>query len=141
MAGLPPMRRHIGEMTNRELRAGDLPAALAGADAFIGVSTGNILTPAIVRQMAADPIIFALANPIPEGDPDALRDVGAYRRNRALRLPNQINNVLSFPGIFRGALNARARAITPGITADRRRRAGRCILPGAEREIYYSECV
>lgn len=115
VVGLPPMQRHVAESTNRELRAGGLPAALAGADAFIGVSTGNILTPAMVRQMAADPIIFALANPIPEGDPDALRDVARIVATGRSDYPNQINNVLSFPGIFRGALDARARAITPGM--------------------------
>jgi malate dehydrogenase (oxaloacetate-decarboxylating) len=115
VVGLPPMQRHVAESTNRELLAGGLPAALAGADAFIGVSTGNILTPAMVRQMAADPIIFALANPIPEGDPDALRDVARIVATGRSDYPNQINNVLSFPGIFRGALDARARAITPGM--------------------------
>jgi len=113
--GLPPMQRRVAESTNRELRAGGLAEALEGADAFVGVSTGNILSPAMVRRMAADPIIFALANPIPEGDPDALRDVARIMATGRSDYPNQINNVLSFPGIFRGALDARARAITPGM--------------------------
>nr|HRC75085.1 malic enzyme-like NAD(P)-binding protein [Kouleothrix sp.] len=115
VAGLPPMQRRVAEATNRELRSGGLREALAGADVFIGVSTGNILTPELVRLMAPDSIVFALANPIPEGDPEQLRDVARIVATGRSDYPNQINNVLSFPGIFRGALDARARAITPGM--------------------------
>lgn len=115
LAGLPPMQRYVAEHTNRELRAGGLAEALDGADVFIGVSTGNILTPALVRRMAADAIVFALANPIPEGDPEQLQGVARIIATGRSDYPNQINNVLSFPGIFRGALDARASAITPGM--------------------------
>ena len=115
LGGLPPMQRYVAEHTNRELRAGGLAEALDGADVFIGVSTGNILTPALVRRMAADAIVFALANPIPEGDPEQLQGVARIIATGRSDYPNQINNVLSFPGIFRGALDARASAITPSM--------------------------
>jgi malate dehydrogenase (oxaloacetate-decarboxylating) len=113
--GLAPMQRYVAEHTNRELRAGRLAEALEGADVFIGVSAGNILTPAMVQRMAGDAIVFALANPIPEGDPDQLQGVARIVATGRSDYPNQINNVLSFPGIFRGALDVRARAITPGM--------------------------
>ncbi|MFN3374090.1 MAG: NADP-dependent malic enzyme, partial [Chloroflexus sp.] len=107
-----PMQRIIASQTNRERRRGDLAAALHGADVFIGVSQGNILTPDHVRSMSADSIIFALANPIPEGDPDMLRQYARVVATGRSDQPNQINNVLSFPGIFRGALDVNARKIT-----------------------------
>ncbi len=92
---------------------GTLGEALKNADVFIGVSKGNLLKAADVTTMAKDPIIFAIANPIPEIMPDE-----AYRGGAAIvgtgrsDLPNQVNNVLGFPGIFRGALDARAAQIT-----------------------------
>jgi malate dehydrogenase (oxaloacetate-decarboxylating) len=106
------MQRIIASQTNREGRAGDLAAALVGADAFIGVSKGNILTPAMIQSMAGDPIVFALANPIPEGDPEMLRRYARVVATGRSDQPNQINNVLSFPGIFRGALDVHARKMT-----------------------------
>jgi malate dehydrogenase (oxaloacetate-decarboxylating) len=109
---LSPMQRFVAEQTNRERRRGNLADALVGADAFVGVSTGNILTAEMVQQMAKDAIVFALANPIPEGDPEMLhRYVRVVATGRS-DFPNQINNALSFPGIFRGALDVRARRIT-----------------------------
>jgi malate dehydrogenase (oxaloacetate-decarboxylating) len=110
-----PMQRIIASQTNHERRSGGLPVALAGADAFIGVSRGNILSPEIVRSMAADPIVFALANPVPEGDPDMLRRYARVVATGRSDQPNQINNVLSFPGIFRGALDVNARSMTAGM--------------------------
>jgi malate dehydrogenase (oxaloacetate-decarboxylating) len=112
---LSPMQRQIAALTNHERRIGDLADALVGADAFIGVSAGNILTAAAVESMATDSIIFALANPIPEGDPEMLQRYARVVATGRSDFPNQINNALSFPGIFRGALDVRARAITPGM--------------------------
>jgi malate dehydrogenase (oxaloacetate-decarboxylating) len=109
---LAPMQRIVASQTNREQRRGNLVAALHGADAFVGVSVGNILSPDMVRGMASDPIIFALANPIPEGDPEELRQVARIVATGRSDQPNQINNVLAFPGIFRGALDVHARAIS-----------------------------
>jgi malate dehydrogenase (oxaloacetate-decarboxylating) len=107
-----PMQRIIASQTNREQRRGDLAVALAGADVFIGVSRGNILTPAMIQSMNTDPVVFALANPIPEGDPDMLRQYARVVATGRSDQPNQINNVLSFPGIFRGALDVNARSMT-----------------------------
>lgn len=94
-----------------------LGEAVAGADVFIGVSAGNVLTPAMLRTMARDPVVFALANPIPEIDPRTAR---ATRPDAIVATgrsdhPNQVNNVLAFPYVFRGALDTRARAITEGM--------------------------
>ncbi len=114
-AALTPMKQLVAERTNREGRTGKLADALVGADVFIGVSTANILTPEMVRRMAPDAIVFALANPIPEGDPEQLQHIARVVATGRSDYPNQINNVLSFPGIFRGALDVRARAITPGM--------------------------
>jgi malate dehydrogenase (oxaloacetate-decarboxylating) len=114
-AGLTGMQRSVAAQTNAERRRGNLADALSGADVFIGVSAGNILTPGMVQKMAHDPVIFALANPIPEGDPNELRDYVRIIATGRSDYPNQINNVLSFPGIFRGALDVNARTITAGM--------------------------
>jgi malate dehydrogenase (oxaloacetate-decarboxylating) len=112
---LPAMQRIVAERTNHERRRGSLADALEGADAFIGVSMGNILTAEMVQQMAQDAVVFALANPTPEGDPEMLAQYVRVVATGRSDYPNQINNVLSFPGIFRGALDVRARAITPAM--------------------------
>jgi malate dehydrogenase (oxaloacetate-decarboxylating) len=109
------MQRAVAERTNRERRSGGLAEAMAGADVFIGVSAPNILTPEIVGAMAPDAAVFALANPIPEGDPDMLAHHVRIVATGRSDYPNQINNALSFPGIFRGALDVRARAISPAM--------------------------
>jgi malate dehydrogenase (oxaloacetate-decarboxylating) len=109
------MQRIIASQTNREGRRGSLDQALAGADIFIGVSKGNILSPAMITSMAHDPIVFALANPTPEGDPEMLRQYARIVATGRSDQPNQINNVLSFPGIFRGALDVHATKMTSGM--------------------------
>jgi len=102
--------------TNIGNLSGSLKDALVGADVFIGVSRGNLITADDVRTMAPDPIIFALANPIPEIMPEDAKEGGAAIIGTGRSdLPNQINNVLGFPGIFRGALDARAPRITAGM--------------------------
>ncbi|WP_443951788.1 NAD(P)-dependent malic enzyme [Pyrococcus kukulkanii] len=92
---------------------GDLAKAMEGADVFIGVSVGGIVSRDMIRKMADDAIVFALANPVPEIMPDEAKKAGAriVATGRS-DFPNQINNVLGFPGIFRGALDVRARDIT-----------------------------
>ncbi len=92
--------------------AGNLADAMKGADVFLGVSAPNVVTPEMVRAMAKDPIVFAMANPIPEIQPELVRDDVAVMATGRSDYPNQINNVLAFPGIFRGALDCRATAIT-----------------------------
>jgi malate dehydrogenase (oxaloacetate-decarboxylating) len=109
------MQRIIASQSNEERRSGGLDVALNGADAFIGVSRGNILTPEMIQSMDGDPIVFALANPVPEGDPELLRNYARVVATGRSDQPNQINNVLSFPGIFRGALDVNARSMTAGM--------------------------
>ncbi len=90
---------------------GSLAEALVGADVFIGVSVANALTPEMVEKMAPDPIVFALANPVPEIQPELVADRVAVMATGRSDYPNQINNVLAFPGVFRGALDCRAQQI------------------------------
>lgn len=106
----------LASFTNKSDACCMLYDALKGADAFVGVSKPGVLKPEMIAVMAKDPIIFALANPDPEMMPDAARAAGAavVATGRS-DFPNQLNNVLVFPGIFRGALDARIRRITPGM--------------------------
>lgn len=108
-AGMNIHKERVAVLTNPHGITGSLEGALEGADVFIGVSRANLVTFDMVRSMAPDPIIFALANPIPEIGPEEARAAGAavVATGRS-DSPNQINNVLAFPGVFRGALNARA---------------------------------
>lgn len=91
---------------------GTLAGALQGADVFIGLSAPGVLTPEMVRSMGKDPIVFAMANPIPEIQPELIKDDVAVMATGRSDYPNQINNVLAFPGVFRGALDCRAATIT-----------------------------
>jgi malate dehydrogenase (oxaloacetate-decarboxylating) len=103
----------IAEETNRPALAGSLADAMAGADVFIGVSAPGVVNEEMIRSMNTDPIVFAMANPVPEIWPDAAKRAGAGVVGTGRSdFPNQINNVLAFPGIFRGALDARATRIT-----------------------------
>jgi malate dehydrogenase (oxaloacetate-decarboxylating) len=102
----------LAEHTNRENRRGTLSDVLKGADVFIGVSAPNILRPEDLQKMARDPIVFAMANPTPEIMPDLAAPYVAVMATGRSDYPNQVNNLLAFPGIFRGALDARAERIT-----------------------------
>ncbi len=106
-----PMWRWYAEHTNPEDRHGTLYDAIVGADAFIGVSGPNVLKVEHIKKMAPDPIVFAMANPVPEIDPDEAAPHVAVLATGRSDYPNQVNNLLCFPGIFRGALNCRARRI------------------------------
>jgi malate dehydrogenase (oxaloacetate-decarboxylating) len=109
---LNPTKRELAQQTNRSGRTGGLADALRGADVFIGLSQPNLVTPAMVRTMNPHPIVFAMANPLPEIMPDAAREGGAVVVGTGRSdFPNQINNVLAFPGVFRGALDASATVI------------------------------
>lgn len=106
-------KKGLLKFTNRENRAGSLQDVLAGSDAFIGVSKGDLLTSADIKTMADDAIVLAMANPIPEIMPDEARAGGAAVVGTGRSdFPNQVNNLLAFPGIFRGALDANATRIT-----------------------------
>jgi malate dehydrogenase (oxaloacetate-decarboxylating) len=103
----------IAEETNRPALCGSLADAMSGADVFIGVSGPGVVTPEMVRSMNKDPVVFAMANPVPEIWPDEAKSAGAAVVGTGRSdFPNQINNVLGFPGIFRGALDARATRIS-----------------------------
>lgn len=109
---LTPVKAELAAKTNPRGVTGGVNDAFTGADVFIGVSGGNIGEEAL-KLMAQDPILFTLANPTPEIDPELSNRYGAIIATGRSDLPNQINNVLAFPGIFHGALAARAKKITP----------------------------
>ncbi len=110
---LNPIKKEMAKLTNRGLEKGTLAEVIRGADVFIGVSAPKTLTADMVRTMAKDSIVFACANPTPEIFPDEAKAAGAAVVSTGRSdYPNQVNNVLCFPGIFRGALDARASQIT-----------------------------
>ena len=107
------MQEKMVEVTNLEQKTGKLADALKGADIFVGVSAPNIVTPEMVASMNKDAILFAMANPVPEIRPDIAKAAGAKVVGTGRSdFPNQVNNVVAFPGIFKGALEGRATAIT-----------------------------
>jgi malate dehydrogenase (oxaloacetate-decarboxylating) len=107
-----PVKRWLAENTNPERLQGPLSEVIRGADVFIGVSSADVLREDDVKRMAKDPIVFALANPDPEIDPDAAAPYAAVLATGRSDYPNQINNVLCFPGFFRGLLDVRAPRVT-----------------------------
>ena len=110
--GLNDSKREIAEITNKTGIRGTLADAMVGADVFIGVSAPNTVTPEMIKSMARDPIVFPMANPVPEIMPDLAEAAGAAVVGTGRSdFKNQINNVLAFPGIFRGALDVRASEI------------------------------
>lgn len=118
MDGLNPEQRYMSTITNRSKKTGTLADAMKNADLFIGVSAPNIVNEEMVKSMADEPIIFAMANPTPEIMPDAAKKAGARIVGTGRSdFPNQINNVLAFPGIFRGALDCRASEINEDMKA------------------------
>ncbi|MFH1127696.1 MAG: malic enzyme-like NAD(P)-binding protein [archaeon] len=109
---LNPFKKDMAELTNKENLSGTLKDALVGADVFIGVSAPGIVTPEMVQSMKRDAIVFAMSNPVPEIMPDLAKKAGAKVVGTGRSdYPNQINNVLAFPGVFRGALDAHATQI------------------------------
>ena len=112
LPGLDEPLRWIAENTNRGGYAGDLAGAVRDADVFIGLSAPGILSGDDIAAMAEGAIVFALANPDPEVDPEAAREHAAVVATGRSDYPNQINNVLAFPGVFRGLLDAQSRVVT-----------------------------
>lgn len=113
---LDPYKIELAKFTNKNNLTGDLEAALTGADVFIGLSKGGILKAHHIKKMANDPIIFALANPVPEIMPDEAKKSGVrFIATGRSDFPNQINNALVFPGLFKGVITARAKQITPAM--------------------------
>ena len=113
--GMDAALQAFAERTNPKGITGGAAEALVGADVVIGVSRPGVISTEMVRSMAANPIVFAMANPNPEILPEQVEGIAAVMATGRSDYPNQINNVLAFPGIFRGALDVRARSITPGM--------------------------
>ncbi|NDC83172.1 NADP-dependent malic enzyme [bacterium] len=108
-----PDKLRLAMKTNRNKKSGKLSDAMKDADVFLGVSVAGAVTQEMIRSMAPKPIVFAMANPIPEIMPDLAKDAGAYVVGTGRSdFPNQVNNVLAFPGVFRGAMDAKAKVIT-----------------------------
>ena len=119
-----PEQQRMAQITNRDKLAGSLADAMKGADILIGVSKPGIVTQDMIRSMAKDPIVFVMSNPVPEIMPDLAKEAGAAVVGTGRSdFPNQVNNVIAFPGIFRGALDARA----PKITEEMKEAAARAI--------------
>lgn len=110
--GLTPSKQWLARNTNRKHAAGSLKQVLAGADLFLGVSGPNLLTGEDIRTMAKDPIVFALSNPTPEVPPEEIADYAAVIATGRSDYPNQINNVLCFPGLFNGILESGVKLVT-----------------------------
>ena len=109
---LNPAQAELAKITNREKMRGTLADAMKGADVFVGVSVGRVVSKEMVASMADKPILFPCANPVPEITPDEAKEAGAYIVGTgSSQYPNQINNVLVFPGLFRGALDVRASTV------------------------------
>jgi malate dehydrogenase (oxaloacetate-decarboxylating) len=110
--GLVGIKKWYGKHTNPECFDGDANAALDGADVFLGLSGPGAVSVDAIKRMAPDSIVFAMANPTPEVPPEEIEGIARVIATGRSDYPNQINNVLCFPGIFRGALDVRAREIT-----------------------------
>ncbi|MDE6868659.1 MAG: NAD-dependent malic enzyme, partial [Clostridia bacterium] len=109
---LNPAQKEMAEITNLDCKHGLLADAMKGADAFIGVSGPHCVTKEMVKSMGDKPILFTCANPVPEIEPEDAKEAGAYIVGTgSSEHPNQINNVLVFPGLFRGALDVRASTV------------------------------
>jgi malate dehydrogenase (oxaloacetate-decarboxylating) len=135
-ANMSPMKEWLAKHTNRERRRGSLSGALSGADVFIGVSGPGAVSLASLKRMAPDAIVFALANPTPEVSPEAIegrvRVIATGRSDYA----NQINNVLCFPGMLRGLLDARAKEVTPRMLLAAARAIAGVVAPSELHEDY-----
>jgi malate dehydrogenase (oxaloacetate-decarboxylating) len=130
------MKRWVADATNPRRLTGKLPDVIARADVFIGLSVPGILSARDVRRMARDPIVFAMANPDPEIRPeDAERHVRVMATGRS-DYPNQINNVLCFPGFFRGLLDSRARTVNDEMKMAAARAIAACVARGELGEEY-----
>ena len=137
-ADLNEFKLQLAKITNRTKRKGTLKDALEGADAFIGVSTANVLTADDLRKMNKDSIVLAMANPIPEIMPDEARKVAMVVGTGRSDFPNQINNSLAFPGVFRGALDAKATMINNEMKIAAAHALANCIGPTKDNILPYT---
>jgi malate dehydrogenase (oxaloacetate-decarboxylating) len=129
--GMNPVKEKIIQYTNPEDIRGTIADALKGADVFIGVSKPGSVTAGMIKHMAVDPIVFALANPVPELLPHELKGIARVVATGRSDYANQVNNVLCFPGIFRGALDCHAREITQGMKMAAAEAIASCVSPAS----------
>jgi malate dehydrogenase (oxaloacetate-decarboxylating) len=130
------VKEELAEITNIDHQKGSLADAMRGADVFIGVSVPGGVTPSMVKSMNRDPIVFALANPVPEILPGEIEGIARVIATGRSDYANQVNNVLCFPGIFKGALACRAREITAGMKIAAARGIAECVSDNELREDY-----
>ena len=135
---LNEFKKQLAKITNRSRRKGALRDALEGADVFIGVSTGNLLKADDLRKMNENAIIFAMANPVPEIMPGEASKVAAIVGTGRSDFPNQINNSLAFPGVFRGALDAKATKINNEMKIAAAHALANCVKPTKENILPYT---
>lgn len=141
--GLNFAKEEVARVTNRERRTGDLADAMVNTDVFLGLSVGGIVSKEMTRSMADDPVVFPMANPVPEIWPEDALEAGAQVMGTGRSdYPNQVNNVLGFPGIFRGALDVAASDVTEGMkmaAAEALAELARREVPGYVRDAYPGE--
>lgn len=125
--GMTAVKEELAALSNPGRERGSVQEVLRGADVFIGVSSPNLISREDVAQMAPRPVVFALANPVPEIQPGEIAGLGAVVATGRSDFPNQINNALAFPGIFRGALDCRARAISEAMKTAAARAIAGCV--------------
>jgi len=113
--GMDPAKRELAKLTNPRVVKGSIAEAMQGAQVFIGLSAPNVITPDDIRRMGKDPVVFALANPDPEISPEEAQALVRIMATGRSDYPNQINNMLGFPGIFRGLLDVRARGVNEAV--------------------------
>jgi len=126
---LNPMKKWLADHTNPKNEKGGVQESLKKSDVFVGVSGPGIVEPQWLKAMNPNGFVFALANPVPEVPPEEAMKYAAIVATGRSDYPNQINNVLAFPGIFRGALDVRARKITEGMKVAAARAIARCVAP------------
>lgn len=133
---LNSMKQELSKLTNKSQQKGGLAEAVCNSDVFIGVSVAGALSQEMVRSMNMDPFIFAMANPIPEIMPEEAKEAGArIMATGRSDFPNQVNNVLAFPGLFRGALDARISSLTTAMFIEVAKAIAECVENPTENEI------
>ncbi|MBI2659271.1 NAD-dependent malic enzyme, partial [Candidatus Woesearchaeota archaeon] len=137
-ADLNEFKIQLSKVTNRTKRKGTLKDALQGADAFVGVSTGSLLNADDLKKMNKDAIVFAMANPVPEIMPDEAMKAAAVVGTGRSDFPNQINNSLAFPGVFRGALDAKATTINNEMKIAAAHALANCVNPTKDNILPYT---
>jgi len=134
--GMDPAKRELAKLTNPRMVKGSISDAMQGAQVFIGLSAPNVITPDDIRRMGKDPVVFALANPDPEISPEEAQSLVRIMATGRSDYPNQINNMLGFPGIFRGLLDVRARGVNEAVKLAAARAIAHTVETGELHEDY-----